>query len=399
MSERLIIRLASQSTQPIMWLVYNDQQQDVIASGELSSSDELENIATYAAQRPVDVLVPGSEVNCFEVTLPKANRRQAIKAVPYMLEDELASPVEALHFTYAKQQGDQQTVYVCEQEKIQWWLDTLTRAKITIRSMIPDYLALPVPEEHNISMLQLGDSIVMRKGSSLGQTIEKSWLELAFSEHESDEALSVAHYGVESQLMVDGITWHEQALLLPMQQLAQGTEKPNNNMLTGMFKQNKNEQNHWLIWRTAASVAAVALVLFFADMYIETQQLVEQRASLKLQTDRIYKQLNPNVRKVRMVKKQMTKQLAQLGGGSNDSEMLIMLVALNDAFLQVPELTPITIKFDNKRRELRLQADAKDYQQFDKFKQILSANYTVTPGAINNNGSKINGTMTIKANS
>ena len=399
MSERLIIRLASQSHLPISWLVYNHDGDEIIASGQLNNVDELSQITSQAVNRNVSVLVPGDEINYFEVELPKANRRQAIKAIPYMLEDDLASPVEALHFVYGKIADDRQGVYVCDKRKIEQWLEALSAAQISVQVMLPDYLCLPLPEPNTISVLQFEQSILIHLDAVQGQTFDKSWLEPILNEMTGDERLQLHHFGVDSELMFDCADWQEQQLLLPIEQLAQGCQKLKTNLLVGEYVQNKTEYNHWKIWRTAACVAGIALVAFFGDMYIETQQLEKQRLALKAQSDSIYRQLNPGIKRVRMVKKQMTSQLAALNGGLKNNDMLEMLVALNDAFKQVPELTLITIKFDQKRREVRLQADAKDYQQFDTFKQLLSDQYNVVTGAINNNGSKVNGSLTIKATS
>jgi len=318
-----------------------------------------------------------------------------------MLEDEIASPVESLHFVYAKPQGDQQGVYVCHQHKMNQWLAQLSAANIEPKYLLADYLALPVPSEDTINVLQFEQTIIMRHGIAKGQSVEPSWLPIVFSQFDKESAPTFAHFGIDEALVDKTFEWQEQAsIVMPLQQLAMGCKKVSINMLSGQFTPSSSQQeNHWQIWRTAAAVAVVGLTIFFVDIYLQAEQLEQQRATLKLQTDSIYRQLNPGVKRVRMVKKQMTKELAKFGESDQSGEMLVMLVALNSAFEQVPEFTPLTIKYDDKRNELRLQADAKTYQQFDKFKQILSADYSVTPGAINNDGSKVNGSLTIKATS
>jgi len=403
MSERLIIRLASQPNLPISWLVYDDKEQEVMASGVLNGSAELDQITTHAANRVVDVLVPGAEVGYFEVTLPKANRRQAIKAVPYMLEDELASSVESLHFVYAKAQGDTQGVYVCQQHTMTMWLAQLATAQIKPKHLVADYLALPLPGEKAISVLQFEQSVIIRQDGNSGQSVELSWLPMVLTQLTKEQPPVIEHFGIDAQLIDDDFDWQEQpSLVMPMQQLAMGSKKLAINMLSGEFTQTTSQSsNLWQIWRSAAAVAVVAMTVFFANIYLQAKQLEQERDVVKQQIESIYRQLNPQVKRVRigLLKKQMTRQLANYGESAQSSGMLVMLTALNNAFKQVPELTPLTIKYDNKRQELRLQADAKNYQQFDKFKQILFGDYTVTPGAINNDGNKVNGSLTIKATS
>ncbi len=402
MGERLIIRLASQPCQPISWLVFNDKDNEVMASGVLKNSDELTLITDQAANRVVDVLVPGEDVGYFEVALPKANRRQAIKAVPYMLEDELASPVESMHFVYAKALGDVQGVYVCQHQKMTSWLGQLAIANIKTKHFLIDYLTLPAPAENVVSVLQLDKNILLRHGVNQGQTVEKSWLPIVLNELPKEGTPTLEYVGLDEQLRNADYDWQEQSIILPMQQLALGSRKGGINLLCGQYAQkDKTQSNHWQVWRTAVVAGVVALMVYFVDIYLQAQQLEQQRAVVKQQIESIYRQLNPGVKRVRtgLVKKQMTTQLAALGSSNQRDDMLAMLVTLNDAFKQVPTLKPLTIKYDNKRQEIRLQADAKNYQEFDKFKQILSRQYSVTPGAINNDGNKVNGSLIIKATS
>jgi len=399
MSDRLIIRLASQSQQPIFWLVFDDKQQQIIASGQLNNGDELAQLSEHAKRCVVDILVPGEDVSYFEAQLPKSNRRQAIKAIPYMLEEDLASPVETLHFSYGKISDDCQSVYICAQHKMEQWLALLSEAAIAPRRMMPDYLALPVPQSETINLIQLDRTIIMRQGVTQGQSFDMSWLPMMLTPYAERQDFTLCHFGVDADLLDQSYQWQEQEQIMVMQQLAKGSYQGGLNLLTERYAQNKNERSHWQTWRYAAGVAGLGLVVLFADMYFQTQQLQAQRTVLKQQSEAVYRMINPNVKRVRLIKRQMTSQLASLNGGQSNSEMLSMLAALNDAFAKVPELTPITIKFDDKRRELRLQADAKSYQQFDKFKQILATQYTVVTGAINNNGSKVNGSLTIRASS
>ncbi|GAL07836.1 general secretion pathway protein L [Photobacterium aphoticum] len=53
MSEFLTIRLSSRAEQPVQWLVWSPQQNEVIASGQLDNISLLDEIADYAAQRTV----------------------------------------------------------------------------------------------------------------------------------------------------------------------------------------------------------------------------------------------------------------------------------------------------------------------------------------------------------
>ncbi len=61
MSESLVIRLGTNKQQPVAWLVWSGQEQEIIASGTLPSADALGELQERAGGRPVVTLVPGSD--------------------------------------------------------------------------------------------------------------------------------------------------------------------------------------------------------------------------------------------------------------------------------------------------------------------------------------------------
>ncbi len=398
MSERLIIRLGSQQQYAISWLLFSDKEGEVVASGCLKNAQELTQLTQHAKNNVVEVLIPGQDVSYFEVELPKVNRRQALAAIPFMLEDDLGSDVETLHFVYPKSEGQQQGVYVCSKDKISQWLTWLSDASISTNLMVPDYLALPVAGENHLSLLQLQHEVVLRHGANKGQTVDISWLPMVLQQlsMSDEESLTIDDYGIEQRLSVENIEWQEQTLLLPMQQLALGIKQSKINLLIEDFAQNKQRNSDFSIWRKVMCVAAFALILILGERFYQVHQLEQQRLALKKSSETIYRQLNPNVVHIVGLKKRMQEQLTSLSGGQGDGLLLDMLGMLNSAFDQVPSVKPQNIKFDLRRRELRLQANGEDYQQFDQFKKILSTKYSVTTGAMNNNGNEVSGSFTIK---
>ncbi len=401
MSERLVIRLGSNDGDSIHWLQFDDKAQEVIASGSLNSAEELSQLAQQAAAAFVQVLVPGSDVSYFEVDVPKNNRRQAIAAIPFMLEDELASDIDTLHFVYGAVVDSRQSVYVCDKLTIARWIDWLSQAGINASQLLPDYLAVPMAQEpEHISVLQLDNQLLFRLNSNQGLCINQQWLNVTLEKlRDGEESLSIEHYDVQSDNQLSPHQWLAQPLILPMQQFAMSLTKLPINLLVGEFTQNKKTNNHWKVWRSVAIAASLLVVMFFVEQFIRVNQLEQQQAQLKQQSEDIFRQLNPNVRKVIKLKSRMQNEIKSLAGGGGTNELFDMLEAMNSALNAVPELKPSTIKFDKRRNELRLQAQAGSYQQFEKFKGLLEQQYSVTMGAMNNNGNKVNGSLVVKVSS
>ena len=94
MAETLVIRLRAAQEAPASWLI-------VDANGARSGparSGPVADALPLAAGRRVLLLVPGSEVALAEPELPLRGGARVAQAVPFALEEHLASDVEALHF-------------------------------------------------------------------------------------------------------------------------------------------------------------------------------------------------------------------------------------------------------------------------------------------------------------
>ena len=104
MTETLFIRLGSQADDTIHWLVVaetSNDEQEIIASGELKNAQQLGELTSKAQQRQVKILVPGCDVLLKSLQVPAKSSRAMRLAAPYMLEDGLAEEVEQLFFAYA----------------------------------------------------------------------------------------------------------------------------------------------------------------------------------------------------------------------------------------------------------------------------------------------------------
>ncbi|MEH6454134.1 MAG: type II secretion system protein GspL, partial [Psychromonas sp.] len=145
MTERLIIRLASNASQKNHWLIWSDSEGEIIASGEVDNANQLALLTDKAVQRYVICLLPNIDVVIKQIPINGSFNRQMQQALPYLVEEELASDVEQLHFHVIAKQTDSVHVAICEKQKMQTWLEWLDEAGIACSQFIPEGLSLPVP--------------------------------------------------------------------------------------------------------------------------------------------------------------------------------------------------------------------------------------------------------------
>ena len=394
--EQLVVRLGSNTSDPIHWIVWSNQQNEIIASGELPNIQELASLAERAGQRPITVLVPSSDTLLKWVTLPPKAGRKAIIAIPYMLEDEISSDIALQFFALGPKKGNEQAVAIVAIEKLQGWLDIIKQAGLNCDKIIPDVLALPIAKE-GWSILELGTQVLIRQDQWAGLLGEKEWLVQAINHHakQQTDPLVIDNYSDTELYDLSHVEVKEQALEMPMKVLAKGALNAKFNFLQGDFKPKNQTSNDWRKWGLAASLAVIVLFTSLVDKIIEQQQLSSQRSELRVQINSEFKRAFPGAAQARDVKRVMQTKIAALEKSGGASSVLTMLAQLTPAFAE-SQVKPQTIKFDGARTEMRMQAVASNFESLEQFKKLAEAQgFEVQQGAINNKDSQVIGTLTI----
>ncbi|GAC16332.1 type II secretion system protein GspL [Aliiglaciecola lipolytica] len=396
--ENLVIRLGSTTNDPVNWLVWSAQEQEIIASGVLDNAQQLSSLSERAGKRPITALVPGCDFLLKWVTMPAKASRKALTAIPYMLEEDLSTDISEQFFALGDRNGNAQAVAVVGRSKMQDWLHAIKSAGLFCDKMLPDVLALPYLEDA-WSMVTLGQNAIIRQDQWQGLQGDSSWL-LQAMEHfakQQTTPLKVANYSDLDISNLANVEPIEQELELPMQLLATGALKSGFNLLQGEFKAKQQSKSEWRKWRVAAVLAIVALLVTVVDKSIQVNQLKQQSSDLKAQMHEEFKKAFPNQQKPTRIRRAMERELAKLANGGGQTSMLAMMSQLTDAF-RSSDVKPQTIRFDSARSEIRLQAVAANFEALEQFKRIAQEKgFEVEQGAINNKDSQVIGSLSIRS--
>ncbi|MCI2962410.1 MULTISPECIES: type II secretion system protein GspL [Shewanella] len=394
MSERLFIRLGRTAEQACSWLVWSEQEQEIIASGELANAQGLSTLTERAGNRPVDVLVPAAAMTLTSVHLPEKGQRQALKALPFMLEEALAEDVDAMHFTVGPRDGDALSVVAVAHEQMQTWLSCLTEAGLKVKRIVPDCLALPL-QECQWAAMNFGNELLLRTGLATGQSLPLPWLPIALEQlRPAQGEVSVASY---TNMQLEGVELKPQSLELPMLVLARGILHAPVNLLSGVYTPKREYSKQLMMWKSTAIVIAIACVLALVNKGLTIHQVNGQIADLKAQSESIYQQVVPGNSRIVNLRSQMESQLRALQGQGSGAEFFAMLDGLQDAFKQVPELKPNSLRFESARNEIRMQVSAKNYAQIEKFKEIVGRRFQLDGGTMNSGEDQVTSTLTLRS--
>ena len=332
--------------------------------------DQLQNHIADIASCETTVVIPGEQVISLYASAPKGSRRHIEQALPYLLEDELATPVESLHIAHGETTEDGKILCaVIDRELLQDYLQMLAPADITATRMIPDYWTLPVSDQ--VQTAKCNHRLLVRHPSSEG---------LALLMPDAD-TLNKLIPDADVDTYTD--TYDNELDAIPEWQLSH-TESAPFNLLQGDFAPaKKSPQLAWL--KPTAIAAGVALLLFISYFLAAGWYFNQQASELMQQAETRYRELFPNDKKIIDLRRQMQAHLNQAGNGQSRSMFFELLNSFTEAKKQQAESSTIrNIRFDQKNSSLQmeLQANSINYannlqNQIEKSglnAEVLSAN-------------------------
>lgn len=397
MTERLIIRLASKASQKNHWLIWSDSENEIIASGQVDNAEQLNTLTEKALYRTVICLLPSVDVCIKEVVINGVYNRQIQQALPYLVEEDLASDVETLHFSVLSKQTDLVHVAICNKQKMIDWLAWLESAQISCKQFIPEGLALPVVEDGKWQALQLGENWIIRESEQLGWGCEPAMLTFMLESKLQDNlAQQIASYSPLPESCPG--QWLHVDAVLAMELLAKGTLDNNINILTGEFKPKKESNKQLKKWRVTGILSAFFVLLLMFNLHLKKIQVQEQTALVKQHVEVVYKQAFPlqNKLKYARIKKKIKTMLRSVDAGSAKSGFLQMFNELLPAFLENSQLKPTSIKFDGQKQEMRILISGDSFQAFEQLTSSLTPYFNVEQGALNSSKNIVSGLLTIR---
>lgn len=402
MGEFLTVRLTSQKDHTIPWLVWSTKQNEVIASGEVSGWDQLSELASYAQQRQVLALVSASDVVLTQAEIPPGAERQLDSMLPYLLEDDIAQDVDDIHFSILSKKDKQVSVCGVDSALLTQWLEVCKAAGLDVKKVLPDVLLLP-QKDSVLSAVKLTDDWLIRKGEWSGICVKEAWLPAVAQSDwvkEEGEYLDLHAYSPLPELeLSENQQWQQAEPMLVMQMLTESAIASKINLLSGSFKAKSSWAKHWKLWQKAAIAAGVFVAVSAAYHVIQTSQLEKQAQAYRAESERIFRQALPGKTRIPTVsylKREMETEANLLSGGRSGESVLDWLGKLPSSLKGISDMQVQNIRFDAPRGEVRIQAQSKDFQSFEKARAQLEAQFEVEQGQLNRSGEVVNGSFVLK---
>ncbi len=311
----------------------------------------LETVLQQIGTRRLVVLVPSADVRLTQVMLPAKQAAKVLQAAPYALEDQLADDVDTLHFALGARQADGSwPVAVTSHERMRGWLQVFEPYGRRPDAIIPDTLALPVPDEQRFSMLVDEGEMLVRTGLDGGFVCAPEDLDLCLQLADPDRLRTLRvmvprHHEIDLSALgraVEPLHGFGSALEGLLQNL-----KPELaiDLLQGPYSAKQDWLRLWLPWRLAATLAGTALLLTAALHGVQAFQLQRELSALEAQNVARYQQVFPGETRIVDLATQLEQQLNLLKGGAGGSQMLPLLDTLAQSITAVPGLKLQTLQY------------------------------------------------------
>lgn len=337
----------------------------------------LQEAAALASGRKVIVLVPGTEALQVEPILPPLKGGAKLnQIVPYALEDQLATDVDALHFAVGKRATRPGTpVIVVSHDAMQAWIFTLRAVGLQADALYTDTSLLPITADgatllidngrvsakpHNapvttLDVAPLSDALQLLLPADPATPLI---IYVAEAEYDAEQpalaALRERMTDVQIKLLPDGV--------LPLLALQAARQVDINqggiNLLQGVYTPRTNLGNSLRPWRYAAGLLAGLFVAHVAVKGIELIRLGKQESALDQQITQTWSQGIPGAAPVAAIeaRRAFEQRLLQLQAGSGSHGLMLSLSTLTEAVGKVPELQLEAVSYRNDNVDLRIMA-------------------------------------------
>ncbi len=351
--------------------------------------DRLSTLQAEQQNRQVIVLLPTIAVLLTQVEVPAKSFSQVQKAVPYILEEQMTSHIDELHFVIAKpdKRHDQQyPIAVIEVALMDRLLALFNQADIQLDVLMPDCLTLPF-ENHNWTIAIEGDQAIVRNGYADGFSIEKQNLApeldlyLAELSHGQPEKLIIYNYNEDNYNLT--LKYNHQDIAIEhikqgrslLHDMAQNllSEGPIINLLQGKYrvKQRLNKSNR--IWLANAGLFAAIIFIAFLIHSIAYFYLRYQNHKLDAEINKLYYQVFPNANNVIDPRLRIERKLKQLDQWQNDHGFLNLMAKAAPILNQNQDKVEIVkLSFDGQRLQVQVKADS--YQALTNLTKQLKVN-------------------------
>ena len=337
------------------------------------------------------MILPAELVLYDSVTLPARQHRQALQALPFLVEEWLADDIETVHLAIGtRQAAGTWPVMVIARHWMESFRALIDQHGVKPHALHVDAQCLPLPAgARSLAILMQGERALVRTERVvsaveldnlapiihlLTRNAEFQQVQIHHEEGHEQQAIIAQQLATEMAAL-DEVQTRVEPLASSLTVFLAGTlDKPGAiNLLQGEFLvQQPTRGLHW--GQLAAAVVLFGLLGQSTLQLVSGWYFSHAGATLEKQLEAQYRELYPDARQVSNPRKRLTSKLAELGMGGNDASFAYVFGTSIKALQSLQDASGLVIqqlRYQSKQGELELEVTARNIEQLDQYKQLL----------------------------
>ncbi|MCF6298337.1 MAG: type II secretion system protein GspL [Thiomicrorhabdus sp.] len=286
------------------------------------------------------VWVPSQLVLLTDVFVPGKRQSDWMAALPYTLEESLSEPVENLHFVALNRNKEGVvSVAIVAHQWMQQWVETLQSLDLTHVQLVPECFRVPVAEQPILNESE-GEEQVSQHWNVIAKAGVLSIRSDLYSGFSVREACLAPFVNVVEQTGKKIIQNRLSEQHLLNSQLDSNQSISRLTLRTNDYQAQSKQQKYWQDWRWPAVLLGLVLIALLVATWQKTQTLAKQTQHYQAQTERLFKEMFPDVKRIVNIKMQTQTRLnnQQGGGQKNNHSLVALLKAVEPLFKADPNI-------------------------------------------------------------
>lgn len=410
MAENLFLRLSEreiegESYSQFEWMLLDETSGIVRFRGEGTPEEFRELAADLEFSGRTLVMIHGEDVLLTEALVPSKQQRQVLQAVPFMVEEQLATDVETCHFAIgSRNDAGAVSVAVIDHDRMSHWWRLLQDAGVEPNHLTADLLAVSHTATCNVFVD--GDRAMIRTGHNQGVCIATEMLattvglltsettettEVFVSFTQADElSLQFNQMNAEMESPAEITTLEYTAF----ESLCRSFDRQAINLLQGEFKVEDTKVRSIGAWRSVAILAGCTFLIHLFVVMGQAVYLDLQAKQMDTEARALYADIYPNDRNVRDMRRRWQNHLRSGGGGTGEFMTLFVETTKN---IPGSSLILNNANYNDSRGDLVLQLEASRSEQLISFADtLIKLGLEAEIGTINQADDAVRGSIKVK---
>lgn len=345
-------------------------------------------IADMTEKSRVTLVLASTDVYFDQVNLPNKAQRHLRKAVPFLLEEQIAEPVDELFIAVGNRlDNDNIPVRAINTTYFQSLLDTFKNAEIKLNRVCVDLdLLAAATTGYQVMLIDERVLFVDDKQQRFNCHIDDfSWViekQLAVNSDEEEMPVAIPMnilceseeiYQLFKQQLPIGRFAPQESIIQELEEELSKNQNSAINLLQGDFEVKSESSVLKKILFKVASIFAIVLGVFIFYQGSQIAALSSQKTALTKQRNVFWKQAFPNRRVPANPDKELRSFLMNIGGSSNGDGFLSLLQKTSIEINNLEKIYPTNISYNGSRNEIRIDIVAKDLPELNAYRDKLKS--------------------------